>query len=385
MRKRSGLLGGIGAVLSLIIAGPAAAALPTGNLLANPGAEDGPGAADSTQAFVPRSWQASPGYPLVPTAVRYGAPGGFLTAAQGLAFNGGSNFFAGGPCSAATNPDACSSDDDSEPYRVRGVYQFIDIPADAVPDVQSGHVIATVTGCLGGYGSQDDTVDLREDFTTAGGIGFQDPGFADSLGPSAADRDGQTKLMPRSASAPLDKAAQRIEVSLNFVRRSGAGTYSDGYADNIGLWLTPQGAPVPAPNCGTVGGSPGGGGGGGSGSPGAGSPVAAPFLVKAAAGSAHVSGSRSTIGVPLACGGHDAPCAGSVGLSVPGLPRASSVKLGSASFSIAPGATQTVRVRLGRSAKKRLAALSSRRLQRLRVTATVTMGAASSSFPLRLK
>jgi hypothetical protein len=91
-----------------------------------------------------------------------------------------------------------------------------------------------------------------------------------------------------------------------------------------------------------------------------------------------------TVGVPLTCAGHDSPCTGSVELSVPSLPRASSLRLGAAAFSIPPGATQTVRVRLGRKARRRLAALSGKRLRRLPLTVTVTAGSASTTFRMRL-
>src|SRR5690349_24817686 len=69
----------------------AAFTLPAGNLLANPGAEAGPGSPDSTTIDPPPGWTAEGEF----TAVQYGAPS-FLTTADGTYFDGGANFFAGG-------------------------------------------------------------------------------------------------------------------------------------------------------------------------------------------------------------------------------------------------------------------------------------------------
>jgi hypothetical protein len=376
----------IGAAALLFIPATAAAQLPSGNLLANGSADAGQPAVDASDWYPPASWVSHPAFVGRATAVVYGAAGGFPSIDQGLALDGGFSFFAGGP--------PAPNDDDSALFRERSLTQIVEIPADELPEVKQGSAVATLTGCLGGYGSQDDAVSLSATYS-AGIDRVPNPGGPTLNGPSAAERGGQTELLPRAASVPVDPGATEIHVTVAFVRTSGAATYSDGYADNLGLWLSnPRDPKQPRAACGSVGrpgggsGTPGsGGGGGGNGGGnggGGGTPVSAPFLVSAAAGSARLSGSRSAIAVPLACGGHDAPCAGSVGLSVPSLPRASSVKLGSASFSIAPGATQAVRVKLGRNSKKRLARLSRRQLRRLPVTATVTMDGASKSFKLRL-
>ncbi|MDX6716110.1 MAG: hypothetical protein QOH30_2668, partial [Baekduia sp.] len=56
-RRRAALVAGLTAAVAAL-AGPASAAplLPSGNLLANPGAEVGGAAADSSQTFPPPSW-----------------------------------------------------------------------------------------------------------------------------------------------------------------------------------------------------------------------------------------------------------------------------------------------------------------------------------------
>jgi hypothetical protein len=348
--------------LLLAVAVPARGTLPSGNLLKNPGAEDGPGSSDTTGVDVP-SWRSTGA-----TAVRYGAAGGFPPADLGAALGGGKNFFAGGP----ENPTQINRDSSVLQQ------QFV-IPASADGDVDSGAAIATIGGCLGGYGGQDDSARVSAEFFVVN----QDLGSdLTAQGPNDAARGGQTALLPRASSGKVPVATREIEVFVVFDRHSGAGTYNDGYADNLFLTLTPAGTPTPAATCPqpTAPVTPPGGGG----SPGGGGTPASPSLVVGGSSSARLSASRSRIAVSLACPAGGGPCAGTVSLTVPSLPHATSVKLGSASFSIAAGATSSVQVRLGHSAKRRLAHLSAKRLRRLRLTARVTGAGGSRSFRLRL-
>jgi hypothetical protein len=83
----------LGRALSIALAAAATAAagayaaVPAGNLVVNPGAEDAAGSPDGSVVPVP-GWTTANGF----TAVQYGAPG-FPPAPPG----GGNNFFAGGP------------------------------------------------------------------------------------------------------------------------------------------------------------------------------------------------------------------------------------------------------------------------------------------------
>ena len=83
------VVGCVGAVLALGVLGGASRAAAV-NLLQNPGAEAGAGAADNTVVAVP-GWTTTASF----TAVVYGIPG-FPLASEG-APAGGVNFFAGGP------------------------------------------------------------------------------------------------------------------------------------------------------------------------------------------------------------------------------------------------------------------------------------------------
>ncbi|HXD58648.1 MAG TPA: hypothetical protein VN606_12050 [Thermoleophilaceae bacterium] len=356
------------AVLALTLAlglpASAGADLPSGNLLRNSGAEDGQAASDSGSFFTPPSWTAVGPAPS-PTAVRYGIAGGFPSAAQGAALGGGANFFAGGPPVAGN----------VEQHWI--LRQTISIGDDALGDIAGGDTVATMAGCLGGYGDQDDHVLMTVYFVGATNQVLDQRTLS---GPIARDRGNRTGLLPEAARNGVPPDTRSIRFDVDFVRNSGLDTYNDAYADNLGLTLTPAASPTPGANC-----SAPAGGGGSGGPPGdGGSPPAAPFVVERASSKAALSSGRSKIGVPLTCAGHDGQCVGSIVLALPSSSRASSSTLGKRSFSIAAGKTSVVQVKLGRSAKKRLKRLSRTGLRKLRLKATVSIRGTSSSFSLRL-
>src|SRR3954469_3216359 len=71
----------------------AGAVVPSGNLVQNPGAEAGGGAANASDVAPPPGWGTTSNF----TAVKYGTSG-----FPGQAAGGGTNFFAGGPNSAGS-------------------------------------------------------------------------------------------------------------------------------------------------------------------------------------------------------------------------------------------------------------------------------------------
>jgi hypothetical protein len=83
-------------------------------------------------------------------------------------------------------------------------------------------------------------------------------------------------------------------------------------------------------------------------------------------------------------------CKGSLTLTTTGLPsahktrpaKAKQTKLGVAKFTIPALKTKTVKVKLSRTIRKRLAALSSRRLKRLKIVATAKVGGKTTKFSL---
>jgi hypothetical protein len=155
--------------------------------------------------------------------------------------------------------------------------------------------------------------------------------------------------------------------------------------------LSPAGGPSPAADCppaGVGGGSGAGGSGGGGKQTGSGG-------TNTAVGIARV-GKRLTFKganalVTLRCTLRDSKCKGTLGLATTGLPeahkstaakKAKATKLGSARFTIAAGKTRTIKVKLKRSIRKRLGALSKRRLKKLKITATAKIGTQTTKFAL---
>lgn len=201
----------------LLPAASAAAALPPGNLLANPGAEAGPGAPDDATIDPPPGWTAVGDV----TAVQYGAAGGFPATGDSSALGGGANFFAGGPdgdANAAT--------------------QTVDL-SGAAAEIDGGGVTATVSGDFGGYAGQDDNATLTATYLSADGAPL---GTLVSPPVTNADRNGNTALLFRTASGTVPAGTRGVGVRLDLVRVDGA--YNDGYADNLSLTLGTGPQPV---------------------------------------------------------------------------------------------------------------------------------------------
>jgi hypothetical protein len=223
----------VAAVAGALAAGaPAEAVIPSGNLLANPSLEDGAASPDGNTSVAIPGWNDTTRYPS-PTVVRYGTAGGFPE--SGNTAETGDQFFAGGAPAL----------DSGKLANVTQLGQAVDI--SGVSEVKNGNVQAILTGCLGGYASDDDfvTLTLRDRVTVGNTTSFQT--LAEKDGPKAADRQNQTALLPVSLAANAPAAASGLVVQLTFRRFSGAGTYNDGYADNLRLTLQPSGTAAPAP------------------------------------------------------------------------------------------------------------------------------------------
>jgi hypothetical protein len=373
-------LGGIavvGVAVSLVGAAPAGAVIPSGNLLAdqNPGAELGPSSSTGNDVFTPPGWTPVPTASYSPraTTVRYGAAGGFPTVAQGTAIGGGNSFFAGGPSG--------TGDKGAAGLQV----QPVALPASVLSDVDAGNVQATLSACLGGYANQDDFADVSANYTDSGGT-FKANELVD--GPTASQRGGQTKLVP-AASAPITLPAgtRQFGANLFFARSPNtAGGYNDGYADNVSVRLSRAGGPSPGADCPPAGGGSGGGGSGKQNTPG-GTNTAVPI---SRVGKRLTLKGKNAL-VKLHCSARDTSCKGTLSLATTGLPKvpkstaakkAKAAKLGSAKFTIASGKTKTIKVKLKRSIRKRLGALSKRRLKKLKITATAKIGSESTKFSL---
>jgi hypothetical protein len=375
-------------VLALLGApGAAKAVIPSGNLLSNPGTEEGPGAKVYTESFVPAGWYLTSSDGVGPTALEYGAPGGFPSQALGASIGGGRSFFAGGLRSDPTE------------Y----ISQTIDVSA-AAPEIQAGQVQAAVTGCLGG-------VDVENDFAQLGvafwgdepELGFPDPHLIDQfvlMGPTAAERGLVTKLLPQQATGTVPRATDFIVFSFRAFLVSGI--YADGYADNLTLHLESVGSPERQATCSPPAVPPPA-----VPPPAVPPPAVPPPAVPPPAVPPPAEGGSGTRVLPIGLGATRAvlrggsvlvrlkcllqqgSCDGRLSLSALGLPRlrarAAAVRLGSKRFSIPARRTGTVGVKLGRRARGRFRAITGRQLRRVRLELTVRIGGDKKSFRVPLK
>jgi hypothetical protein len=206
------LLVGLAAVC-LFAAAPAGAAVPSGNLLVNPGAEAAPGATDSVAQLPLPGWTVESTF----TAVQYGTPA-FLTLADSAALGGGVNFFAGGPGGATS-----------------AATQVVDV-SGAAAEIDAGKVAATLSALLGGYSGQTDHAAVTATFLNAAGA----PAGAVGLPTvTSTDRNLTTTLIARTASGALPAGTRQIAVRIDAIRDDGS--YNDGYIDNVSLVLGPGG------------------------------------------------------------------------------------------------------------------------------------------------
>ena len=220
---RGGLLG---LAVAIVCALPAAAALPTGNVIVDPGAEMGTAAMDATHAFAPPNppWTAFVGGE---SQVQYGATPVFPGTNVSNTIDGGAAFFAGGP-----SPP--------ENGNLRHLEQTIDLRPYAT-EIDGGQIRADLSGFLGGVAGQDDKAQVTADFTDETN---ETTLLALAIGPvTNADRSGATTLLPRADSGTIPAGARQVVVDVIFTRTSPTSTYNDGYADNLSLTLNP-----PPPN-----------------------------------------------------------------------------------------------------------------------------------------
>jgi hypothetical protein len=213
----------IGVAALLATAGPAAAALPSGNVVVNGNAELGPATANQTDAPAPSGWQTLPDF----TSVAYGSAG-FPTVADSAAIGGGNNFFAGGPDAGFGGTSAVTQD--------------IDL-SSAAAELDAGNVKATLSADMGGAGTQGDSAFVVAIFTDASG---QVAPTGIPLNPvGAQDRGNVTGFVHRTGCVGLPAGIRKASVQIQANR--SVGPYNDGYADNVSLTLSTTPCPVPLP------------------------------------------------------------------------------------------------------------------------------------------
>ncbi len=211
-------------VLALSLA-PAAthAAVISTNLIVNGDAEAGPGGTGGAVATIP-------GYTTTGafTVTQYAAGGGFPNATDPGPAVRGLNFFSGGVSEFSS------------------ASQLVDISAEAAA-IDLGSVQFDLSAFLGGFSSQNDNAALVINFLD----GFNAVISSASIGPvSNIDRSDLTSLLFRQLIGLVPASTRFIDIDLNLTRT--AGSFNDGYADNLSLVLSvndvpPNGVPLPAP------------------------------------------------------------------------------------------------------------------------------------------
>jgi hypothetical protein len=201
----------VAAAALLVAVGGAAAPDAAKNLIVNGTAEQGEAANGYDIVAEIPGWIRKGGF----TVVRYGAGSGFPEPSVAAALRGGSNFFAGGPANANS---AISQD-----VSVISKKSLID----------SGKAKATLSGYIGGFSGQNDSLIATALFLSESGAKL---GSA-RIGPvGAAARQTVTGMLKRTATKPVPRKTRTIRVVLAASRNDGS--YNDGYADNLSLTIS---------------------------------------------------------------------------------------------------------------------------------------------------
>jgi hypothetical protein len=182
-----------------------------GNLLANPGAEEGTAATDDSASPAPPHWIRTGAF----TSVRYGTVAGvfaFPSLDAAAALRAGHAFFAAGPSGAAS------------------LRQFVDMSRWAPEiDARSGAVVR-LSALLGGFRASDDHATVMAHFR--GPFGARLGALAlDSV--SAAQRGHATMLSARLNRSRVPRLTRSIVVTVRAGKPGGA--YNDAYADEVAL------------------------------------------------------------------------------------------------------------------------------------------------------
>jgi len=201
MRAFDVRMAGLLVVVGAGVAWPASAG---SNLLVNPGAEAG-----AVGTVIP-GWNTTGTFEVV----SYTAGGGFPTLTDPGSPNRASKFFAGGVSSA-----------------VASAYQGIDLSAFA-STIDAGTQGCTLSGWLGGFSSQNDHCDVIATFYDEHGDILGQRSIGSVL---AADRTSQTGMLFRSSTGLVPASTRQVVMQVRMTRE--AGTYNDGYADDLSFSL----------------------------------------------------------------------------------------------------------------------------------------------------
>lgn len=177
------------------------------NLIANPGAEAGKGAAADVVVKVP-DWKATGAF----TAAQYAWSGGDLSPTTPGPKDRGKNYFYGGP-------SALKSTGTETVHLAPGAF-----------GAGTTYVLAA---WLGGYLDQGDNCQLSADFETASGTSL---GLA-KIGPvTAAQRHDVSELLYRGVGGKVPAGTRQVVLTMTMILETGGD--NDGMADNLSLVFT---------------------------------------------------------------------------------------------------------------------------------------------------
>jgi hypothetical protein len=217
--RRSALIALVGGLATILVmaaplgAGPSA--VPVGNLVQNPGAEDSLG---SPVPIVTRpvGWTTTGSLSVWAYAPR---ELDWPTQAFAATIGGGKNFFAGGPGDNSLKPSTHTA------------AQTIDV-AGAATEIDAGQVGATLTAFIGGYTVAKDLATVTARFLNAAGAQIGSV----RVGPvTFEERKRLTVLLKRTARANLPRETRSIAVVIT-VTGDGNGQHH-AFVDNISLTL----------------------------------------------------------------------------------------------------------------------------------------------------
>jgi hypothetical protein len=204
----------------------ATTALPSGNLVKNPGGEFPFGADTPNSTVRPTAWQPMPnpvpnrppGEDPAAQVVRYGTHQFVLPVAVSKAIGGGRNFFAGKYGAGE---------------KTAGAFQVIDV-GGAAADIDAGGVKACLSAYLGGNVLGDSTAQaylqfLGEDEAERGRL---------TLAPvTKGQRQGAATLLWRASERAVPQGTRMLKVWLNFAIVGQSWTHY-AFADNVVVALT---------------------------------------------------------------------------------------------------------------------------------------------------
>jgi hypothetical protein len=181
-----------------------------GNIVRNPGAEQGDAATDDRASPAPPRWDRTGAF----TSVRYGTVAGvfaFPSLAAAALLRGGDAFFAAGPGGPAS------------------LRQVVDVSRWA-PEIDGRAATVRLSALLGGFRASEDHAAVSAAFL--GPFGRQRGAVAlDTV--SAAERGHATMLAARLARRGIPRLTRSIAVTVR--AGSPGGTYNDAYVDDIAL------------------------------------------------------------------------------------------------------------------------------------------------------